>query len=316
MCSELVRDQVRNYQIVKDVLNEYRNGSNIIVLSERVEHLSILLSMLEKACSDVYLLSGEVKKKERKITLESVRNSNQRYVLLATSKLLGEGFDLASLNCLFLVLPISSDKRITQYTGRIHRTYAGKDVVKVYDYIDAQYPIAQSMYYKRLQQYKKEGYLVEENRQEQNVNQILFEKENYEEVYLEDLSLAKKEIIVFITSLQMIKVRKYYSNIQKAIQRGVAVQFVLSPALDLDSEPVKYLKGAGSNVVVSEHQKHFTVIDRSIVWNFSFCLLGNVPAGAFATRDVNARTAQEIIVSIQQPEDLVSDKKETMQLLD
>ena len=316
MCSELMRDQVRNYQIVKDVLNEYRNGSNIIVLSERVEHLSILLSMLEKACSDVYLLSGEVKKKERKITLESVRNSNQRYVLLATSKLLGEGFDLASLNCLFLVLPISSDKRITQYTGRIHRTYAGKDVVKVYDYIDAQYPIAQSMYYKRLQQYKKEGYLVEENRQEQNVNQILFEKENYEEVYLEDLSLAKKEIIVFITSLQMIKVRKYYSNIQKAIQRGVAVQFVLSPALDLDSEPVKYLKGAGSNVVVSEHQKHFTVIDRSIVWNFSFCLLGNVPAGAFATRDVNARTAQEIIVSIQQQEDLVSDKKETMQLLD
>ena len=128
--------------------------------------------------------------------------------------------------------------------------------MKVYDYIDAQYPIAQSMYYKRLQQYKKEGYLVEENRQEQNVNQILFEKENYEEVYLEDLSLAKKEIIVFITSLQMIKVRKYYSNIQKAIQRGVAVQFVLSPALDLDSEPVKYLKGAGSNVVVSEHQKH------------------------------------------------------------
>ena len=275
LCSELMQDQARNYQIVRDILAEYREGNNIIVLTERVEHLSSLFSMLEKSCDDVYSLSGEVKRKDRKVTLEAIRNQ-QQYVLLATSKLLGEGFDLPSLNCLFLVLPISSETRITQYTGRIHRSYEGKDTVKVYDYVDAQIPMAQSMYYKRLKQYEKEGYLIQMNQAEQNVTQILYEKENYKEPLFNDLIHAKREAVLFISSLNYSRLRKYHAVLQEMAQRGVQIYYVLDSSIDSNADIVVYLKGTGGKVVVKKHNKHFVVIDGTIVWNCSFSVLGTL----------------------------------------
>lgn len=297
MCSELMQDQVRNFQIVKDILQEYRNSNNIIVLTERVEHLDILFSMLEKACNDVYLLSGSVKKKERKTTLDAVRTKD-KYVLLATSKLLGEGFDLPSLNCLFLVLPISSDTRITQYTGRIHRNYDGKDTVKVYDYVDSQIPMALSMYYKRLKQYEREGYLVSSNHTEQAVNQILHDKTSYLKQLKSDVYNAKKEVILFVSSLHVSGIRKLHDEIQSAVQRGLPVYFVLSDQIDINSDACAYLKGTGGRIIVRNHKKHFIIIDRSIVWNCSFSPFSTIPADAFATRNESADTALEVIASI------------------
>lgn len=43
------------------------------------------------------------------------------------------------------------------------RTYDGKRVVKIYDYIDANVPMLLKMYKKRLKGYKNLDYNVEEN---------------------------------------------------------------------------------------------------------------------------------------------------------
>jgi superfamily II DNA or RNA helicase len=254
--------------------------------------------MLEQACDDVYMLSGVVSKKDRKTTLQEVRNSKSRYILLATSKLLGEGFDLPSLNCLFLVLPISSETRITQYTGRIHRSFEGKDIVKVYDYVDAQIPMAQAMYYKRLKQYQKEGYFVNTPGHEETVDRILFEREAFEEAIRRDITDAAREIVIFSVSLHSNKVHKWTKMLQNAAQQGVDVHLILSASRTYSNESTAYLQGHGVVIRYASHSKHFIIIDRNIVWNCSFDMFGSMKEESFATRDENKKAAEEVISSI------------------
>lgn len=109
---------------------------------------------------------------------------------MATSKLLGEGFDLPALSTLFLVMPISDESRIEQYTGRIHKNVEGKDMVKVYDYVDAHIPMLEGMFHKRLKQYQKEGYFLQEQNQIVEVSQLMYEGQSYKHVFLEDIKAS------------------------------------------------------------------------------------------------------------------------------
>ena len=59
-------------------------------------------------------------------------------VILATGSYIGEGFDDARLDRLFLATPISWKGTLQQYLGRLHRLHDAKHVVRVYDYVDSQ----------------------------------------------------------------------------------------------------------------------------------------------------------------------------------
>ena len=72
--------------------------------------------------------------------------------------MIGEGFDDARLDTLFLVHPISWTGSLEQYAGRLHRNHVNKKEVKIYDYIDLQVPMLASMYKKRVKGYRKMGY--------------------------------------------------------------------------------------------------------------------------------------------------------------
>jgi len=52
-----------------------------------------------------------------------------------------EGFDLPGLDTLFLVMPNSWRGTLQQYAGRLHRNFAGKQEVLIYDYVDSQIPV-------------------------------------------------------------------------------------------------------------------------------------------------------------------------------
>ena len=78
--------------------------------------------------------------------------------MLATGRFLGEGFDDARLDTLFLALPVSWKGTLVQYTGRLHRSHSGKTEVKVYDYLDAKVPVLKRMFDKRLRGYRAIGY--------------------------------------------------------------------------------------------------------------------------------------------------------------
>jgi superfamily II DNA or RNA helicase len=83
-------------------------------------------------------------------------------VLLATGKLIGEGFDHPQLDTLFFTFPISWKGIVQQYVGRIHRRHADKDEVQVYDYVDTQVPVLAASFKRRGKSYRRMGYKVRE----------------------------------------------------------------------------------------------------------------------------------------------------------
>jgi len=82
-------------------------------------------------------------------------------VLLATGRYLGEGFDDARLDTLFLTMPVSWKGTVAQYAGRLHRLHDSKTEVIIYDYADLQVPMLARMHARRLKGYQAIGYRVE-----------------------------------------------------------------------------------------------------------------------------------------------------------
>src|SRR5437764_13357116 len=85
---------------------------------------------------------------------------NAERVLLATGRFIGEGFDDARLDTLFLTLPVSWRGTIQQYAGRLHRLHANKQVVQVFDYVDVHVPMLLRMLKRRIRGYEDIGYVV------------------------------------------------------------------------------------------------------------------------------------------------------------
>ena len=83
-------------------------------------------------------------------------------LLIATGRYIGEGFDDARLDTLFLALPVSWKGTLIQYTGRLHRLHSGKTEVRIYDYVDSAIPMMMKMFEKRLRGYRAIGYTREE----------------------------------------------------------------------------------------------------------------------------------------------------------
>ena len=73
---------------------------------------------------------------------------------------IGEGFDDARLDTLFLTLPVSWHGTIAQYVGRLHRLHDGKREVRVYDYADLNVPMLSRMFDRRCRGYEAVGYTI------------------------------------------------------------------------------------------------------------------------------------------------------------
>jgi superfamily II DNA or RNA helicase len=83
---------------------------------------------------------------------------NEERLVLATGRYIGEGFDDARLDTLFLTLPVSWRGTLVQYAGRLHRLYEGKREVRIFDYTDREVPMLARMFEKRLRGYRAIGY--------------------------------------------------------------------------------------------------------------------------------------------------------------
>lgn len=83
-------------------------------------------------------------------------------VLLATGKLIGEGFDHPPLDTLVLAMPISWKGTLQQYAGRLHRELAIKTDVRIIDFVDTGHPALLRMWEKRQRGYRAMGYKIRE----------------------------------------------------------------------------------------------------------------------------------------------------------
>ena len=101
-------------------------------------------------------------RKQRKAISEALANvpESEQRVILATGSYIGEGFDDARLDTLFLAMPISWKGTLQQYVGRLHRLHDNKRVVEVYDYVDSNVLMLARMYERRLRGYADMGYRI------------------------------------------------------------------------------------------------------------------------------------------------------------
>lgn len=160
---ELIADEERNQLICHDVIQTLREGRSPLVLTERNEHLDSLAKQLAREVQHLVVLRGGMYKKELNaisLRLAAIPAEETR-VILATGRYVGEGFDDARLDTLFLTLPVSWHGTIAQYVGRLHRLNDSKREVRVYDYADLNVPMLVRMFDRRGRGYEAIGYKMQ-----------------------------------------------------------------------------------------------------------------------------------------------------------
>ena len=156
----LAADFYRNQMIVDDVVEAVHNGRSPVLLTERREHLTYFADTLAGKVKNIIVLSGGMGRKQRILLMDQLKNipEDEERLIIATGRYLGEGFDDARLDTLFLALPIAWRGTVAQYAGRLHRNYDRKSEVIIYDYVDDQVPVLAGMFGKRKKGYKAIGY--------------------------------------------------------------------------------------------------------------------------------------------------------------
>jgi superfamily II DNA or RNA helicase/very-short-patch-repair endonuclease len=158
----LIADETRNRLICRDVLQAVQEGHASVVLTERNEHLHSLAARLSPGVLHMVVLRGGMRRKEIAAAVARLAAipADTGWVLLATGRYIGEGFDDARLDTLFLTLPVSWRGTVAQYVGRLHRLHQGKREVRVYDYADLDVPMLARMFDRRCLGYEAVGYTI------------------------------------------------------------------------------------------------------------------------------------------------------------
>jgi superfamily II DNA or RNA helicase len=153
-------DDARNSLILNDVISALEERRSPILLTERRDHLEYFAERLRGFVRHLVVLHGGMTAKERRdvaARLIEVSEREERLVL-ATGRYIGEGFDDARLDTLFLAMPVSWKGTLVQYSGRLHRLHPGKAEVQIFDYVDSEVPMLKRMFEKRLRTYRAIGY--------------------------------------------------------------------------------------------------------------------------------------------------------------
>jgi superfamily II DNA or RNA helicase len=254
----------RNKLIVKDINDAVGEGRKPIVLSERTSHLMILKELLEEYHLTVILLVGTMKNSDRKKALETLRNIKEEpFVLLATGKLIGEGFDEAKLDTLFLTMPISWKGIVAQYAGRLHREFDGKYDVRIYDYIDIHVLRLERMYHKRLRAYKSIGYSLlpsDESTDQEGIYSI----EDYFKLLMNDIRQSSERIIIGSYQFDSSKLDSIKLLMTEKFNNGIKI--ILVTKRGKRSMLLDQLHAIGITIIYSDLCHKFVSIDNKILW--------------------------------------------------
>jgi len=157
--SALAGDERRVELIAEDARAMLAEGRSPIVLTERREHLERLVECLRDQVPALVALHGDVTPRRRRAALARVADGPR--LVLATGRLIGEGFDDPRLDTLLLAMPIAWKGTAVQYAGRLHRPHPGKSEARIYDYVDSEVPVLRRMFAKRAKAYQAMDYAID-----------------------------------------------------------------------------------------------------------------------------------------------------------
>lgn len=159
----LANDQARTHAIAAEVCDAFQQGRKVLVLTERTDHLDAIQDSLVDKIQNLFVLHGRMSSKQRMVLITQLNamTSDAPRVLLATGKLVGEGFDHPPLDTLVLAMPVSWKGTLQQYAGRLHREHAGKTDVRIIDFVDTGHAALMRMWDKRQRGYRAMGYRID-----------------------------------------------------------------------------------------------------------------------------------------------------------
>jgi superfamily II DNA or RNA helicase len=160
----LADDQERTAAIANETRRAVEDGRKVLVLTERTDHLDSIKRSMEEHNLDPFVLHGRMSKKQRAnliAGLDALPPDSPR-ILLATGRLVGEGFDHPPLDTLVLAMPVSWKGTLQQYAGRLHREHAEKTDVRTIDFVDTSHPAWLRMWEKRQRGCRAMGYRIAE----------------------------------------------------------------------------------------------------------------------------------------------------------
>lgn len=158
----LANDLARTEAIAAEAAAAFEQGRKVLVLTERTEHLEAIRQALIAQAPAPFVLHGRMSKKQRAALITEMETLPPvaPRILLATGKLVGEGFDHPPLDTLVLAMPVSWKGTLQQYAGRLHREHASKADVRIIDFVDTGHPALLRMWEKRQRGYRAMGYRV------------------------------------------------------------------------------------------------------------------------------------------------------------
>ncbi|MCU7793757.1 TOTE conflict system archaeo-eukaryotic primase domain-containing protein [Aeromonas caviae] len=162
---QLAHDRERTEAIAAEVRNAVALGRKVLVLTERTEHLEAIKAALDDLIPRPFVMHGRMSKRQRSTLVADLADlaPDAPRILLATGKLVGEGFDHPPLDTLILAMPVSWRGTLQQYAGRLHRDHVGKTNVRIIDFVDLGHPALLRMWDKRLRGYRSMGYRMSDD---------------------------------------------------------------------------------------------------------------------------------------------------------
>ena len=272
----LAEDEYRNLFIVKDVIEALKERRSPIILTSRTAHVEILANLLKPHCPNVITLVGSESTKEKRQKMEQLQSIPlcEPLIIVATGKYVGEGFDYARLDTLFLVSPVAWKGIVAQYAGRLHREFEGKKDVQIYDYIDIRVPVCESMYRKRLKGYASIGYKIRNNEMFDSLfptTDLIYDGLNFISPFVSDLSQCRHSVVISCPKVKIGRQTQIAEQLIDMTANGIEVVLYTKE----ENDDTLRLQHQGISVIIINHLSlHAAIIDKSTIWYGSVNILG------------------------------------------
>ena len=164
---QLSKDELRNQMVLTKTEEAFHKNPWTVVLTHRKDHAVYLHGELKKKGAQVHLAIGtpQMKLKIRKKNLASYREEGG--ILVATSSLIGEGFNAPKTSCLVRAMPSGGKVAVRQQTGRIMRPQEQESVI--YDFVDDRIHRLKMLWFGRRSIYKTLGFRIQEKKFQRNL---------------------------------------------------------------------------------------------------------------------------------------------------
>lgn len=276
----LAENDLRNQQIAIDINEALINGRTPIVLTQRKDHVMQLATILESQI-DVHIITligaDSAKIKNKMVESLNAIPPDEKLVLIATGKYIGEGFDYPRLDTLFLASPIAWKGTLAQYAGRLHREYPGKQDVIVYDYVDIHIPVLERMYHKRLTGYAQIGYKALSSKNEPDRISMIYDCNTFIPAIRNDFCEARKKILIASPYILKKQISTVLEWLREPLLAGVSITIITRPVESYkDQERARKCIGILHErckiVQESDIYQKYIIIDNRLVWYGSISL--------------------------------------------